>query len=150
MPPVRPSLCLQDDPEGIDVCLTCFNGGCLSAERHHAYTHYKKTGHAFALNVKRLPRPRPKRVRVPSSLPSLLSPCENWGYRQKKDRPMLTPNPRRKLRSLRSSRSARRTSTTTFFPCGTIAMVLRQLLSQSPQKESCAPMSAFARSSTAS
>lgn len=57
------SLCLsQDDPEGIDVCLTCFNGGCVSEERHHAYTHYKKTGHAFALNVKRRARPRPKRV----------------------------------------------------------------------------------------
>ncbi|KAF8497887.1 hypothetical protein F5888DRAFT_1803345 [Russula emetica] len=48
-----PSLCLQDDPEGIDVCLTCFNGGCVFAERHHAYTHYKKIGHAFAINVER-------------------------------------------------------------------------------------------------
>ncbi|KAI0249448.1 ubiquitin carboxyl-terminal hydrolase 14 [Lactifluus subvellereus] len=50
----------QDDPLGIDICLVCFNGGCLSPERHHAHTHYKKTGHAFALNVKRRARPNPK------------------------------------------------------------------------------------------
>jgi ubiquitin carboxyl-terminal hydrolase 5/13 len=57
--PFRPP---QDDPLGVDVCLTCFNGGCISTERHHAQTHFKKTGHAFALNVRRRARPRPKRV----------------------------------------------------------------------------------------
>jgi ubiquitin carboxyl-terminal hydrolase 5/13 len=51
--------CPQDDLLGVDVCLTCFNGGCLSTERNHAYMHYKKTGHAFSLNVKRRPRPQP-------------------------------------------------------------------------------------------
>ncbi|KAH9959709.1 ubiquitin carboxyl-terminal hydrolase 14 [Russula compacta] len=51
----------QDDPLGIDVCLTCFNGGCPSSERRHAYTHYQRTGHPFALNVKRRARPKPKR-----------------------------------------------------------------------------------------
>ncbi|KAH9970100.1 hypothetical protein BGW80DRAFT_1333302 [Lactifluus volemus] len=54
-----PILSQSDDPLGVDVCLTCFNGGCLSTERNHAYTHYKKTGHAFSLNVKRRPRPQP-------------------------------------------------------------------------------------------
>ena len=53
----------QDGPEGIDICLYCFNGGCLSTERHHAQTHARKTGHQLALNIKRLPRPKPKRVR---------------------------------------------------------------------------------------
>ncbi|KAF6752097.1 hypothetical protein DFP72DRAFT_906102 [Ephemerocybe angulata] len=24
----------QDSPLGIGVCLTCFNGGCLSSDRH--------------------------------------------------------------------------------------------------------------------
>lgn len=43
----------QDGPEGIDVCLSCFNGGCLSEERHHARTHAEKTGHIWTLNVKR-------------------------------------------------------------------------------------------------
>ncbi|OCB86559.1 ubiquitinyl hydrolase [Sanghuangporus baumii] len=47
----------QDSEAGIDVCLTCFNGGCLSSERHHARTHVEKTGHNFALNIKRRPKP---------------------------------------------------------------------------------------------
>ena len=55
-------LCLQDGPLGVDVCLTCFNGGCLDAERHHALIHYKKSGHKFALNVKRRRKPSSKRV----------------------------------------------------------------------------------------
>src|ERR1700735_838114 len=64
----------KDDPLGIDVCLTCFNGGCLSQGRHHAHTHSKKEDHQFALNIKRRPRPKPKRVRsVPLPLPWLTS-----------------------------------------------------------------------------
>ena len=55
-------LSLQDGPLGIDVCLTCFNGGCLDPDRHHALTHYEKTGHRFALNVKRRRKPSSKRV----------------------------------------------------------------------------------------
>ncbi|KAI0055329.1 ubiquitin carboxyl-terminal hydrolase 14 [Artomyces pyxidatus] len=51
----------QDGPLGIDVCLTCFNGGCLDGERHHARTHFEKTGHSFSLNVKRRPKPSSKR-----------------------------------------------------------------------------------------
>ncbi|KAI0271314.1 ubiquitin carboxyl-terminal hydrolase 14 [Gloeopeniophorella convolvens] len=51
----------QDDPRGIDVCLACFNGGCLSDARHHARTHYEKTGHALTLNIQRRPRPKPPR-----------------------------------------------------------------------------------------
>ncbi|KAJ4482457.1 hypothetical protein J3R30DRAFT_3656495 [Lentinula aciculospora] len=44
----------QDTTHGISVCLTCFNGGCMSAERHHAQTHWKKTGHLFSADVKRI------------------------------------------------------------------------------------------------
>ncbi|TFK33774.1 ubiquitinyl hydrolase [Crucibulum laeve] len=51
----------QDSPLGIDVCLTCFNGGCLDAERHHARTHFQKTGHQFTLNVKRKLKPSAQR-----------------------------------------------------------------------------------------
>lgn len=44
----------QDGAEGIDVCLTCFNGGCTNnGEREHARLHYGKTGHALVVNVKR-------------------------------------------------------------------------------------------------
>ncbi|KAI0653789.1 ubiquitinyl hydrolase [Cubamyces menziesii] len=51
----------QDSPLGIDVCLTCFNGGCLDKDRHHARSHAAKTGHAFTLNVKRKLRPSANR-----------------------------------------------------------------------------------------
>lgn len=54
----------QDLADGIDVCLTCFNGGCLGIERHHARTHSERQKHPFTLNVKRRPKARnsPQRV----------------------------------------------------------------------------------------
>ncbi|KAI0935508.1 hypothetical protein AcW1_000029 [Taiwanofungus camphoratus] len=52
----------QDHPLGVDVCLTCFNGGCLDKERHHARTHVEKTGHSFTLNVKRKLKPSVNRA----------------------------------------------------------------------------------------
>ncbi|KAF7295503.1 Ubiquitin carboxyl-terminal hydrolase [Mycena indigotica] len=51
----------QDDPLGVDVCLSCFNGGC-SGDRHHIRTHLQKSGHRFTLNVKRKLKPSTKRV----------------------------------------------------------------------------------------
>ncbi|OXV06751.1 hypothetical protein Egran_05482 [Elaphomyces granulatus] len=41
-----------DDPLGLNVCLSCFNGGC-AGERNHAYLHYQRTGHPLVLNIKR-------------------------------------------------------------------------------------------------
>ncbi|CAG8630491.1 11437_t:CDS:10 [Funneliformis caledonium] len=52
----------QDLPPGIDVCLTCFNAGCNSSERHHAETHYQKTNHPLVLNVYRMLKDKPKRA----------------------------------------------------------------------------------------
>ncbi|KAF5392582.1 hypothetical protein D9757_002232 [Collybiopsis confluens] len=52
----------QNSPLGIDVCLTCFNGGCLSQERHHAQTHFNKSGHQFTMNVKRKLKPSAQRA----------------------------------------------------------------------------------------
>ncbi|KAK8843356.1 hypothetical protein IAR55_007013 [Kwoniella newhampshirensis] len=43
----------QDDPEGVLVCLECFNGGCFGEGRRHAYLHFEKTGHALGVVVKR-------------------------------------------------------------------------------------------------
>jgi hypothetical protein len=54
----------QDGPLGVDVCLVCFNGACLDPARHHARTHAANTGHAFTLNVRRVPKPSSNRVRV--------------------------------------------------------------------------------------
>lgn len=48
---------MQDGPNGVDVCLTCFNGGCVgNDDRHHAQTHVDRTNHAFSLNVRRTPK----------------------------------------------------------------------------------------------
>ncbi|KAJ6502176.1 hypothetical protein C8R45DRAFT_975636 [Mycena sanguinolenta] len=51
----------QDGPQGIEVCLSCFNGGC-TGERHHMRTHLQRSGHRFTLNVKRKPKPSTKRA----------------------------------------------------------------------------------------
>ncbi|KAJ3148786.1 hypothetical protein HDU86_007341 [Geranomyces michiganensis] len=48
----------QDMPDGIDVCLSCFNGGCLGTGRCHAELHYKKSSHPIVLNIKRIPKAR--------------------------------------------------------------------------------------------
>lgn len=45
-----------DSPEGIDVCLSCFNGGCQSGgggSLTHSVRHYRKTGHCLVLNIQR-------------------------------------------------------------------------------------------------
>ncbi|KAK3380935.1 hypothetical protein B0H63DRAFT_194583 [Podospora didyma] len=41
-----------DDPAGLDVCLTCFNGGC-AGDRNHAELHSISHGHPLALNIRR-------------------------------------------------------------------------------------------------
>jgi len=75
----RNPLCFQDGPLGIDVCLTCFNGGCLDTERHHALIHYQKTGHKFALNVKRRRKPSSRRVCSDHLPPAVLTDIANEG-----------------------------------------------------------------------
>ncbi|KAI1431331.1 ubiquitin carboxyl-terminal hydrolase 14 [Xylaria sp. CBS 124048] len=41
-----------DNPEGLDVCLQCFNGGCVG-ERLHSQLHYATRSHPLALNIRR-------------------------------------------------------------------------------------------------
>ncbi|KAI1826268.1 ubiquitin carboxyl-terminal hydrolase 14 [Xylaria intraflava] len=41
-----------DNPEGLDVCLQCFNGGC-AGERVHSQLHYVTKSHPLALNIRR-------------------------------------------------------------------------------------------------
>ncbi len=43
---------MQDDPDGLDVCLQCFNGGC-SGDRQHAVYHGSTWNHPLVLNVRR-------------------------------------------------------------------------------------------------
>ncbi|PPQ80059.1 hypothetical protein CVT25_001488 [Psilocybe cyanescens] len=55
---------VKDSADGIDVCLSCFNGGCLDQTRHHALTHVLKSSHQFTLNVQRKTKsvPSPQRI----------------------------------------------------------------------------------------
>ena len=53
-----------DGAAGIDVCLTCFNGGCAGLESHSA-DHSHKHSHPMALNIKRkkiMRSPRPEKM----------------------------------------------------------------------------------------
>ncbi|RDB31082.1 Ubiquitin carboxyl-terminal hydrolase 14 [Hypsizygus marmoreus] len=52
----------QDSPGGVEVCLTCFNGGCPDAQKHHARIHVQKSGHTFTLNIKRKLKPSAQRT----------------------------------------------------------------------------------------
>ncbi|KAJ2878172.1 ubiquitin C-terminal hydrolase Ubp14, partial [Coemansia aciculifera] len=47
----------QDTPEGVDVCLSCFNGGCPAEPHNHAHQHSMKSGHYLTLNIRRKPKP---------------------------------------------------------------------------------------------
>ncbi|KAF9351010.1 hypothetical protein BGX34_000856 [Mortierella sp. NVP85] len=47
-----------DNEGGLDVCLSCFNGGCTDPDRYHAIQHYTKTNHPLALNIKRVRKPK--------------------------------------------------------------------------------------------
>ncbi|KAF9084195.1 hypothetical protein BGX23_010750 [Mortierella sp. AD031] len=43
-----------DNDGGLDVCLSCFNGGCTDPDRYHAIQHYNKEGHPLVVNIKRI------------------------------------------------------------------------------------------------
>ncbi|KAI1495969.1 ubiquitinyl hydrolase [Biscogniauxia marginata] len=45
-----------DDPEGLDVCLQCFNGGCVGL-RTHSQLHHVTQNHPLALNIRRTRKP---------------------------------------------------------------------------------------------
>lgn len=77
----------QDGPEGIDVCLTCFNGSCPSGSVNaHALLHFRKTRHAYALNIRRMRRAvQSKRVSPPSS--DETNRADGGGNRTRENRP---------------------------------------------------------------
>ncbi|KAI8921585.1 hypothetical protein BC831DRAFT_476413 [Entophlyctis helioformis] len=47
----------QDMPDGINVCMTCYNGGCGQSSHDHAGLHQRKSGHPLVLNVRRTRKP---------------------------------------------------------------------------------------------
>lgn len=63
-----------DDPAGLNVCLSCFNGGC-AGERHHGLLHYQKTNHPLVLNIKRT-RKHIERAEPPQKMSKLAIAAE--------------------------------------------------------------------------
>ncbi|PJF17033.1 hypothetical protein PSACC_03157 [Paramicrosporidium saccamoebae] len=63
----------SDDESGLDVCLSCFNGGCTGRNTpNHSQRHYRKTSHALVMNLKR----RVKSGRDADQQPSKLQKLE--------------------------------------------------------------------------
>ncbi|KAK5713834.1 ubiquitin C-terminal hydrolase Ubp14 [Elasticomyces elasticus] len=56
------TLCFDsiDDPHGLQVCLSCFNGGCASPDRAHGQLHASQAEHPLAVTIKRTRRPSKK------------------------------------------------------------------------------------------
>ncbi|KAL8692426.1 MAG: hypothetical protein Q9218_002547 [Villophora microphyllina] len=72
-----------DDPDGLNVCLYCFNGGCC-AERDHAKLHHQSTKHPLALNIKRS-RKKIKRDEPPQKISKLAIAAETEADRYDTD-----------------------------------------------------------------
>lgn len=70
------TLCFDniDQPEGLDVCLHCFNGGC-AGERAHGRQHAQQAQHPLAVNIKRTRR-RKHRDEPPQKLTKLAIAAE--------------------------------------------------------------------------
>ena len=70
------TLCFDsiDSPEGLDVCLQCFNGGC-AGDRQHGLHHAKSTSHPLAVNIKRS-RKRKHREEPPQKISKLAISAE--------------------------------------------------------------------------
>lgn len=70
------TLCFDniDQPDGLDVCLHCFNGGCAS-ERMHGRQHAQQSQHPLAVNIKRTRR-RKHREEPPQKLTKLAIAAE--------------------------------------------------------------------------
>ncbi|KAJ1979411.1 ubiquitin C-terminal hydrolase Ubp14, partial [Dimargaris verticillata] len=74
------TLCFEtpDSPQGIDVCLTCFNGGCQEILRH-GDLHYAKHQHPLALNIQRTPK-QPNESPKPAKITKLAIQEEQLDY----------------------------------------------------------------------
>ncbi len=38
-------------PGGVDVCLKCFNGGCVNEARNHSFLHFNMSQHPLSMNI---------------------------------------------------------------------------------------------------
>ncbi|GAM86633.1 hypothetical protein ANO11243_046480 [Dothideomycetidae sp. 11243] len=70
------TLCFDsiDSPDGLDVCLSCFNGGCAGS-RQHSTLHSEHASHPLAVNIKRM-RKRNHRAEPPQKMSKLAIAAE--------------------------------------------------------------------------
>ncbi|KAF3125543.1 hypothetical protein TWF594_001535 [Orbilia oligospora] len=64
-----------DDEQGLDVCLSCFNGGC-AGDRMHGRLHSAQRDHPLALNIRRTKKPKVERDEPPTKLTKLAIAAE--------------------------------------------------------------------------
>ncbi|KAK6359836.1 hypothetical protein TWF696_000970 [Orbilia brochopaga] len=64
-----------DDPDGLDVCLSCFNGGC-AGDRLHGRLHSIQRNHPLALNIRRTKKPKVERDEPPAKVTKLAIAAE--------------------------------------------------------------------------
>ncbi|KAJ3196804.1 hypothetical protein HK101_007635 [Irineochytrium annulatum] len=62
---------------GIDVCLTCFNGGCNAEDRNHSRLHHSKHRHPVVLNIKKVAIPSRTENSPPQKITKLAIEEEN-------------------------------------------------------------------------
>ncbi|KAK3638617.1 ubiquitin C-terminal hydrolase Ubp14 [Elasticomyces elasticus] len=69
------TLCFDsiDDPHGLQVCLSCFNGGCASPDRAHGQLHASQAAHPLAVTIKRTRKLRKQSPRGDSEPPEKIS-----------------------------------------------------------------------------
>ncbi|KAJ3221043.1 hypothetical protein HK099_003821 [Clydaea vesicula] len=65
----------QDSDCGINVCLTCFNGSCIS--NSHTNLHFNKTNHPLVVNIKRIKKVRDPGTPPPQKLTKIEIKAEN-------------------------------------------------------------------------
>ncbi|KAL2802289.1 hypothetical protein BJX63DRAFT_415456 [Aspergillus granulosus] len=63
-----------DDESGLNLCLSCFNGGC-AGPRDHARLHFERFGHPLALNIRRT-RKKVQREEPPHKISKLAITAE--------------------------------------------------------------------------
>ncbi|PTU20180.1 hypothetical protein P175DRAFT_0481218 [Aspergillus ochraceoroseus IBT 24754] len=63
-----------DSESGLNVCLSCFNGGCAGSG-NHAQLHFKRFGHPLALNIRRT-RKKVQRDEPPQKISKLAIAAE--------------------------------------------------------------------------
>ncbi len=50
----------DESPTGLDLCLTCFNGGCTTAGKQHSTRHHTVASHPIVCNIKKIEVEKPQ------------------------------------------------------------------------------------------